>query len=152
MSFQLPDWLKYEVRRKLERLGYWWESSACRKWINDSPGLVMGITCASVALLLVIVVWSLLPEKPIPVVEHEKEWFYDLNTSLLFTAEVGLTPPIDAPSGPLPNGQPAGVRAYVLAYTPEPNEAERFIAFLEIAAPAPYDDTPDTPVRSRNGG
>lgn len=35
------------------------------------------------------------------------------------------------PSGPTPDGKPAGVRAYVLSYKPDPNESERFIAYLE---------------------
>jgi hypothetical protein len=70
-----------------------------------------------------------------PVVEAPKqEWYYDLNTGKLFTAESGQTPPIKAPSGRTPEGKKAGVRAYVLSYAYEPNEAERFIGFLETTA------------------
>lgn len=65
-----------------------------------------------------------------------------MNTGQLFTAKKGLTPPIEAPSGPLHAdiasrpfhaGGPAGARAYVLTYLDEPNEIEKFVAFLETA-------------------
>jgi hypothetical protein len=46
-----------------------------------------------------------------------------------------LIPPIEAPSGPLENGEPAGVKAYVFSYKGEPNESERFIGFLETFTP-----------------
>ena len=145
MTFEIPDWLKYDIQRKRERLGQWWEDWAGRKWINDNPASVMIITAASVLLLLVVIVWLSWPEHVPEVVEYKKEWFYDLNTEELFTAEKGLTPPIEAPSGPLANGEPAGVRAYVLTYVDEPNEAERFIAFLEIAAPEDANDVSGKP-------
>jgi len=145
MSFEIPEWLKYDIQRKRERLGRWWGELAARKWANDNPVFVMAITGASVLLLLVVIVWLAWPEPRVPVVEYKKEWFYDLNTGDLFTAKKGLTPPIEAPSGSLPDGGPAGVRAYVLSYMDEPNEAERFIAFLEIADPNGANDVPDKP-------
>ena len=135
MSFEVPDWLKYEIREKLERLRDRWEHLAVRKWANDNPKLVVGFTSASVLILLVVVIWLAWPEGAVPIVEYDKEWFYDLNTNELFSAKKGLTPPIEAPSGPLSNGAPAGVRAYVLTYMSEPNESERFIAFLETTDP-----------------
>lgn len=67
--------------------------------------------------------------------ESDKEWFYDLNTSKLFVAKRGRTPPIDSPSGPLPDGRLVGVRAYVFTYTYPPNESDRFIGFLEMPDP-----------------
>jgi len=145
MSFELPDWLKYDIQRKRERLGEWWKDLALWKWANDHPALVMAITSASVLILLVVIVWLAWPETPVPVVEHKKEWFYDLNTGRLFTAEKGLAPPIDAPSGPLPDGSPAGVRAYVLSYVDEPNEAERFIAFIETSNPQAGNNASERP-------
>ena len=146
MSFQLPDWLRYDIQKKLERLQSWWKDLALRRWANDNPKLVMAMASVSVLLLLVSVIWLAWPEEPPPVVEYEKEWFYDLNTGVLFSAQKDQTPPIEAPSGPLPDGTPAGVRAYVLAYVNEPNEAERFIAFLEIADPQAPNDVPDRPL------
>jgi hypothetical protein len=85
-------------------------------------------------VLLIIVIWLLIPDKPPERVTIETEWYYDLNTGKLFTAEKGLVPPIEAPSGPLPDGKPAGVRAYIVSYVYEPNESERFIALLETTA------------------
>lgn len=135
MSFEVPDWLKYEIRGKLERLQDRWEHLAVRKWVNDNPILMVGITSASVLVLLVVVIWLAWPEGTVPIVKYDKEWFYDLRTGELFSAKKGLTPPIEAPSGPLPSGAAAGVRAYVLTYVSEPNESERFIAFLETTDP-----------------
>src|SRR3972149_3024564 len=135
MSIEIPEWLKYDIARRRERLGVWWEELAARKWVNENPILVMAVTGVSVLLLLAVIVWLSWPEHVPEVAEYKKEWYYDLNTGELFTAKRGLTPPIEAPSGPMPDGGPAGVRAYVLSYADEPNEAERFIAFLEVADP-----------------
>jgi len=133
MSFEMPEWLKYDIKRKRERLGLWWKDLAVRKWVNENPVFVMAITGASVLLLSVVIVWLVRPEHVPKVAEYKKEWYYDLNTGELFIAKKGLTPPIEAPSGPLPDGGPAGVRAYVLSHVDEPNEAEHLIAFIEIA-------------------
>ena len=130
MAFKLPDlqYLGYEIKE-------WWERLGIRRWVNQNPRIIIGITTASVFILLVIVIWLLIPEKTVEVEEYEKEWFYDLNTGKLFVAKSGQTPPIGAPSGPLPDGRPAGVRAYVFSYSYELNEAERFIGFLETVDP-----------------
>lgn len=58
------------------------------------------------------------------------DWFYDLNTSQLFPGPRGAIPPIDAPSGPLPDGSPAGVRARVFGCD-GCSEDQRTIAWLE---------------------
>ena len=145
MSIEIPEWLKYDIQRKRERLGVWWEELAARKWANENPASVMVITGVSVFLLLVVAVWLSWPKHVPEVAEYKKEWYYDLNTGELFTARRGLTPPIEAPSGPLPDGGPAGVRAYLLSYMDEPNEAERFIAFLEIADPRGPNEVPNKP-------
>jgi len=126
--FRLPDWLIYEIQRR-------WEQLALRRWINNNPRLIIGITIASVFLFLVIVIGRLLPRGAVNIEDYDKEWFYDLNTSELFVAKAELAGPIEAPSGPLPNGKPAGVKAYVLSYSSEPNESNRFIAFLEMPDP-----------------
>lgn len=130
MPLKLPDlqYFGYEIKE-------WWERLELRRKINQNPKLIIRITIASVAILLVIVVWLLWPEKTTKVEEFEKEWFYDLNTGKLFVAKSGQEPPIEAPSGPLPDGRRAGVRAYVFSYVNEPNEAQRFIGFLETADP-----------------
>jgi hypothetical protein len=130
----LPDWMKIELQQKWERLSERLRLPLVRRWINEYPTVIFSVASASVVLLLAIIIWLLIPDKPLPIVTIEKEWYYDLNTGKLFTAEKGLEPPIAAPSGPLPDGMPAGVRAYVLSYAYEPNESERFIAFLETKA------------------
>ncbi len=127
----LPDWLMIELHEKWERLKERLGLPLVRRWINEYPSVVFSIAAASVMLLLAIVIWLSIPDKPLPIVTIEEEWYYDLNTGKLFTAEKGLAPPIEAPSGPLPDATPAGVRAYVLSYVYEPNESERFIGFLE---------------------
>lgn len=139
MFLRLPDWLRFEVREKWERLEDRCKELALRRWINANPKIVIAITTVSACVLLAVIIMLLWPEGTVKVEASEKEWFYDLNTSKLFTAKKGLTPPIDAPSGPLPDGQPAGVRAYVLSYVYEPNEAERFIGFLETTDPRSRD-------------
>jgi hypothetical protein len=107
-----------------------------RRWINEYPTVVSSLAAACAMLLLAVAFWTLIPDEPAPIRTIEEEWYYDLNTGRLFTAEKGLKPPIDAPSGPMSDGGPAGVRAYVLSYVSEPNESERIIAFLETTAPA----------------
>lgn len=136
-SSVLPAWLKYELREKWERAQGRWQLAGIREWINERPKGVVWIAGLSAGLLLIVLTIQWLGATGPPEVEHiEREWYYDLNTGKLFTAEKGQTPPIAAPSGPLPSGAPAGVRAYVLSYVAEPNESERFIGFLERSAPA----------------
>ncbi len=134
MSFRIPDWLGYEIREKWE----WLISKLLdvRRWINrQNPRIVIGITVVTVLVLLVVVI-SLLsgPEAP-EVKEFKKAWYYDLNTGKLFVAKSDLIPPIEAPSGPLPDGSLAGVKAHVFTFATEPNESERFIGFLETSDP-----------------
>lgn len=45
----------------------------------------------------------------------DQRYFFDLNTGMLFLADVAALPPVEAPSGTLPDGKPAGVRAHVYA-------------------------------------
>ncbi len=144
MFFRIPDWLRYEIREQWERLSA--KLLAARRWINrQNPKIIIAITAASVFLLLTIVIWLLTPEKPLEQVElSDKAWFYDLNTGQLFVGRDDQIPPIKALSGPLriesasgslQEGGPAGVKAYVFSYAPEPNESERFIGFLETTIP-----------------
>ncbi len=130
MGFKMPDlgYLKYEIKE-------WWERLAIREWINRSPKIVLSVSVVSVVVLLGIVIWLSLPKKVVEVEHYEKDWFYDLNTGKLFVAKRGQLPPIKGPTGPLPNGEPAGVRAYVFSFSSEPNEADRFIGFLETTDP-----------------
>lgn len=135
MAFGFPEWVRYEVRHRWERFQYRLQGLAIRKWINENPRVIVGLTVVSVLVLLVIVIRLLVPNRPVKIEDYEKSWFYDLNTGKLFAAKSELVPPIEAPSGPLSNGEPAGVLAYVFSYTSEPNESQRFIGFLEIPDP-----------------
>jgi hypothetical protein len=130
--FRLPE-RKY-WRYALED---WWRNLAARKWINENPTLAIQISIASFAVLFIVIIWLLWPSSEYKAAAPPiKAWFYDLNTGKLFIAKAGLTSPIAAPSGPLPDGRPAGVRALVLSYIAEPNDADRFIGFLKTTEPA----------------
>ncbi len=131
----LPDWLKYDLQNKWERLKEQLGLLGIRSWVNEHPKAVTAVAATSGVLMMMVIIIQLIPDELPPVQEIEKEWYYDLNTGRLFAAEKGLAPPIEAPSGPLPGGAPAGVRAYVLSYSYEPNESERFIGFLETMVP-----------------
>ena len=130
MFFKLPDWLIYDIKHK-------WEQLAVRKWINQNPKIVFIITGCSVLLFLVLLISFLRPSmSSVKAAKVKKEWYYDLNTGKLFVDKIGLTSPTAAPSGPLPNGGQAGVRAYVFSYNLNPDEkSEPFIGFLEISDP-----------------
>jgi hypothetical protein len=144
MAFKIPDWLRYEIRGQRERLAA--RILAARRWINrQNPRIIIAITIASVLLLITVIIWMLIPEKTVEQLEEsDKAWFYDLNTKQLFVGKDSQIPPIEAPSGPLSiesawgplrEGGPAGVKAYVYSYAPEPNEYNRFIGFLETSVP-----------------
>ncbi len=131
MFFRSREWkyLRYDIMQRWERL-------LIRQWINQNPKIVTGITAVLLLLFLVIVVCQFLPGKPVQYEGPKKAWFYDLNTGELFTAKSKLLPPTKAPSGPLPDGTPAGVRAYVF-YSNAPNDTdtEPFVGFLETLSP-----------------
>jgi hypothetical protein len=120
-------YLKYEIKR-------WWEHLAIREWLRRSPILILSISVLLVIGLFVFLVTITLPKKEVQVDTSEKQWFYDLKHQRLFTAKKQL-PPIEAPSGPLANGEPAGVRAYVFTYSDDPNTTDTFIGFLETTDP-----------------
>ncbi|MFB0553852.1 MAG: hypothetical protein ACETWQ_11120 [Phycisphaerae bacterium] len=126
----MPDfgYLKYEIKERWERL-------AIREWLSRSPKLVIGVSAVLVVGLIVFGIWLTLPKKVVEVENYEKDWYYDLKHRRLFVARKGQVPPIGAPSGPLANGEPAGVRAYVFTYSNEPNTTETFIGFLETTDP-----------------
>lgn len=134
MSFRLPDWLRYEIRERWERVAE--KLLALRRWVNEQdPWIIISITGVTLVVLLIVVIGVLSGPKTPKIKEFKKAWFYDLNTGKLFVAKSKLKPPIKAPSGPLADGNPAGVIAHVFTYVYEPNESERFIGFLETTDP-----------------
>jgi hypothetical protein len=126
----MPDfgYLKYELKA-------WWERLAIRDWLSRSPILIISVSVLLVLGVMVFLISLTLPDKVEQVDTSEKEWFYDLKHRSLFTAKSGQLPPIEAPSGPLANGEPAGVRAYVFTYSNDPNTTDTFIGFLETTDP-----------------
>jgi hypothetical protein len=135
MAFRLPDWFIYEIRHRLERLPLGSGRLGIRDWINDNP-LRIGVTVVLCVLVLVLVFG--LASRPGPqqmVKEGKRAWFYDQNAKELFLGSSKKTGPIAAPSGPLPNGDPAGFRARVYSYVLNPQESELFVGFLERPDP-----------------
>jgi hypothetical protein len=130
MDFKMPDfgYLKYEIK------GFW-ERLALRDWLSRSPILIISASVLLVVGVIAFLVYLSLPEKVVQVDTSQKQWFYDLNHQRLFPVKSGQLPPIEAPSGPLANGEPAGVRAYVFTYSDDPNTADTFIGFLETTDP-----------------
>ncbi len=66
----------------------------------------------------------------------DRVWFYDSNSGRLFPGPARVVPPIDAPSGPTPDGEPAGLRAHVY----RTREGGRIVRVLETTRP--YPDNP----------
>lgn len=138
MPLNLPDWLVYEIQQR-------WERFAIRDRINQNPKIIFGITCVSAFILLFVVIILLAQrENTQKFGDLRRAWFYDLNTGQIFRASSKAVPPIEAPSGPLPNGAPAGVKAYVFTYSNDPNESELFVGFLETTDPNAPKETSET--------
>lgn len=121
-------YLKYEIKGIWERL-------AIRDWLSRSPVLIIGASAILLLGVIAFLVTLTLPEKVVQVDKSEKQWFYDLKHQNLFVVKSGQLPPIETPSGPLANGAPAGVRAYVFTYSDDPNTTDTFIGFLETIDP-----------------
>lgn len=117
------QYLRYKLQEKWERLGL-------RKWANNNPKIILGTSITTVSIFIVILIAQCVPSQRPNIPRIHKVWFYDINTNKLFIADNDEVAPIDAPSGKM-----AGVRAYVLSYSFEPNESERFIAYLEKFTP-----------------
>jgi hypothetical protein len=134
MSFMLPDWLVYEIRERWGRVAE--KLLALRRWINNQdPWIIISITGVTLVIFLIVIIGLISGPKTPEIKEFKKAWFYDLNTGKLFVAKSKLKPPIEAPSGPLADGRPAGVIAHVFTYSYEPNKSELFIGFLETTDP-----------------
>jgi len=118
-----------------ESFGQWWVERGPRRWVNDNPAVVLAVAGLSTMVLVGSMMLYLRASDISPVEAAEKQWYYDLNTGELFVAAKGLAVPTEAPSGPLADGEPAGIRACVLSFALEPSESERFIGFLEKPDP-----------------
>lgn len=146
--FKLPDWkyLKYHLEQK------WSEMTASKAYsskpykgdtflqrfaefrvlISTHPVLKISISVLCAILIILTIRLSLFSSDQEIITNPDNAWFYDINTGKLFTAEKTKFPPIEAPSGPMPNGQPAGVMANVLTYDPTGKDnSQQFIGYLE---------------------
>jgi hypothetical protein len=132
MGSHFLDTIRYAIRRRLELWQYSLHDLGIRDWANDNPVMVITCTAVSAMLLVSALAWSRKSNSANPFETGRKAWFYDQNTEQLFTASSKKPGPIKAPSGPLPDGSPAGLRAHVYSYIPEPNESDLFIGFLEM--------------------
>ncbi len=135
MSLGSGSFFSYELRDKLDRLRDWWRNLTIRRKINENPMLVVAVALVSLLVLAAVAVVYFWPAGPKRIEPGDQVWFYDLNTGKLFSAAGSVVAPIESPSGPLPGGKPAGVRAYVLSYAAEPTEADWFIGFLQTSDP-----------------
>ena len=111
-----------------------------RQWLRERK-LAAGIVLSVLTIAFLLFTVSQLMPGALSIgtkEQHKKAWFYDLNTGELFVTRFKSIPPIDAPSGPLANGEPAGVRAYVYRYAGQA-EDEKFIAYIEKFTPQAAD-------------
>lgn len=136
MGLRLPDWLRYELAHMMGDFGTGRSDLGWRDCLNQFPRLVIAVTVITL-LVLVAVFWEIRTSGGgAPVSEGSPyAWFYDLNTNNLFRAARNKLGPIEAPSGPLANGEEAGVRAHVYSYVMDPNAEELFVGFLEKPDP-----------------
>lgn len=135
MALRIPDVLRYEIRHRLERLGMGPGDGGARQWVNEHPGPALGLAGGSLILILFVLFLALRPASRVSVPQGRKVWFYDVNTGRLFPGSPEKTGPIAAPSGPASDGEPAGFRAHVYSYVPDPNDSELFTGFLERPDP-----------------
>lgn len=135
MGSYLWDTLRYAARRRMEQWHYGLRDRGIRDWSNDNPAIVIACAAVSVMVFFAALTWSRKSNSDDPFETGRRAWFYDQNTQQLFEASSKKAGPIKAPSGPLPDGSPAGVRAHVYSHIPEPNESDLFIGFLEMPAP-----------------
>ena len=105
-----------------------------RQLLNNNSSIV---TLASLVVLILALGWMVQTSmlNRYNSADVPNAWFYDLNTGELFEAKSNAIPPIDAPSGNLPNGEPAGVRAKVFACGDRSDPAKQFVGWLEKLTP-----------------
>jgi len=135
MAFGIPDLLSREIRHRMERVQDGIKRLQLRTWINNHQGLVLGVAIVSVLLLAMVLV-RVFKSEPAPAFRQPKfVWFYDANAGKLFLSSGKDSGPIEAPSGPAPGGEPAGLRAHVYSYVLDPKESDLFVGFLEKPDP-----------------
>ena len=113
-----------------------------RDWATQNSGLVTIVAMLLIVGALTYVILSTGRKAP----KFEGRYYYDLNTDKIFRVKTDEYPPIEAPSGPLEDGQPAGALAYVFTCAEcdpdldgktidELEAADMFIGYLEAYTP-----------------
>ena len=98
-----------------------------RDWMNQNAAVV---TILAVLVLIAALAWIIVGATGGPDVDlPQQAWYYDVETGTLYPGELGLYPPIVAPSG----GD--GVLAKVYSCSDCGSESERRIAWLEKHPP-----------------
>jgi hypothetical protein len=90
--------------------------------------LGIGVVASLVLLFSLIVIVMSLRGPRIPT--DAQVYFYDLNEGTFFVGSLMDVPPIPRRSGPLPNGEPAGVRAHLFACG-DCGPPENLVGYLE---------------------
>ncbi len=106
-----------------------------REWLNQNPS----VTTIGAIVLLGLCLWFIIHQLSTgPGSElNPRAYYYDLNTGELFVDDSSKFPPIEAPSGPDPDGQPAGVRAIVFSCSSCDDEDSLWVGYLEKFANPP---------------
>jgi hypothetical protein len=79
-----------------------------REWLQQNQGMATAI-----AVVILVVALALVFLRGGGEVAGAGTYYYDLNTNQLFVSREARYAPFDTPSGPTPDGQPAGVEAMV---------------------------------------
>ena len=145
--FKLPEWkyFKYNMQQKIDeflasknRPGRTYSGDSLPQKLGGifealkgSPAILISIISVCLLVTVTFAAVTLFSGGGAKVGTYENAWFYDLNTGKLFVSKKTDLPPIDAPSGPLPNGDPAGVMANVMVYENTVDDEGKFIGYLE---------------------
>jgi hypothetical protein len=126
----------YKIREQFEQL-------PLREWLNKNKNMTISIVAACLLFSIIIIFASLGSDSVSPEKITQKAWFFDLNTNKLFINDDKKLPPIKAPSGPLPDGSKAGVKAYLYCRGYGENQSKPFIGFLETYTTSTKTDDKD---------
>ena len=107
--------------------------NSLRKFLNDHAIVVVSVAAF---LLLVGVTWGLVRSTGDDAESStEPGAWLDTNTGEYFRGPVDAQPPIEAPSGPRPDGRPAGVRVYTFACGHCGPDSEIYVSYFETQLP-----------------
>jgi hypothetical protein len=135
MAIRIPELLTREIGHRLEEFQDRVRQLGLRTWLNENYRLIIAVTCLCALLLVIVAARAFRSSAAHPFQHGKTAWFYDVNTGKRFLAGYKRVGPIAAPSGPTPDGQPAGFRAHVYSYILDPNENDLVVGFLEQPDP-----------------